>query len=315
LLSIQASELEKTFASVKAVDRLSFEVEEGEVFGLLGPNGAGKTTTIRILACLLSPTGGNARVCGFTITDEPAKVRQRVGILTENPCLYERLTAFENMDFFAKAYGVSSEAERNRNIRRVLDFFELWDRRADKVAYFSKGMKQKLAIARALVHGPPVLLLDEPTAGLDPKSAKEVRDTITRLSRSEGCAILLSTHRLEDVERLCNGAAIIIKGRSIAHGSPEALREKITGSSVIEVIMKKGDGRVTESVRHIISPEGMKEEGSRLLMTVDDPESIAPEIVRTIVMAGGLVLSVRVLKPSLEDAYLRLIEEAGNNND
>jgi ABC-2 type transport system ATP-binding protein len=311
LLSIQASELQKTFGSVTAVDGLSFEVKEGDVFGLLGSNGAGKTTTIRILACLLSPTGGTAKVCGFGVTNEPAKVRERVGILTENPCLYERLTAYENMDFFAKAYGVSSDAERRQRICQVLDFFGLWDRRADKVAYFSKGMKQKLAIARALVHRPPVLLLDEPTAGLDPKSAKEVRDTITRLSRNERRAVLLCTHRLEDAERLCNNAMIVNKGRSIAYGSPESLREKTTGSPVVEVIMKKGNGRVAESVRRIVSPEALKEDGLKLLVAVDDVESTVPEIVRAIVQAGGLVLSVRVLKPSLEEIYLKLIEEDG----
>jgi ABC-2 type transport system ATP-binding protein len=193
----------------------------------------------------------------------------------------------------------------------VLDFFGLWDRRADKVAYFSKGMKQMLAIARALVHDPPVLLLDEPTASLDPKCAKEVRDIITRLSRNEGRTILLCTHHLEDAERLCNNAVIVNKGRSIAYGSPESLRKKITGSPVVEVTMKKGDGRVAESVRRLISPEAVKEDGLKLLVTVDDVESTAPEIVRAIVQAGGLVLSVRVLKPSLEEIYLRLIEEAG----
>ena len=313
MLSVQASELQRTFGSVTAVDGLSFEVDEGEVFGLLGSNGAGKTTTIRILACLLSPTGGTAKVCGFTVTDEPERVRERIGLLTENPCLYERLTALENLDFFAKAYGVSSETERRQRIRKVLDFFELWDRRADKVACFSKGMKQKLAIARALVHGPPVLLLDEPTAGLDPKSAKEVRDTITQLSRDEGCAVLLCTHRLEDAERLCKKAIIVNKGRSIAYGSPESLREKISGLPVVEVVMMKGDERVAESVRRIVSSEAVKEDGARLLVTVDDVELIVPEIVRAIVQAGGLVLSVRVLKPSLEETYLKLIEEAGEH--
>jgi ABC-2 type transport system ATP-binding protein len=311
LLSIQTSELQKNFGSVAAVDRLSFEVEEGDIFGLLGSNGAGKTTTIRLLACLLSPTGGTAKVCGFAVTDEPEKVRERVGILTENPCLYERLTALENMDFFAKAYGVSSEAERRQRIHQVLDFFGLWDRRADKVAYFSKGMKQKLAIARALVHGPPVLLLDEPTSGLDPQSAKEVRDMITRLSRTEKRSILLCTHRLEDAERLCNNAMIVNKGRSIAYGSPESLREKITGSPVVEVTMRKTDDRATEALRHIVSPEAVKEDGLRLLVTIDDVESTVPEIVKALVEAGGLVLSVRVLKPSLEDTYLKLIQGDG----
>jgi len=307
LLSIQASRLQKTFSSIKAVDGLSFEVEEGEVFGLLGSNGAGKTTTIRILASLLSPTGGTARVCGFTVNDQPSKVRERVGILTENPSLYERLTAFENMDFFAKAYGVSSQAERNQRIHQVLDFFGLWDRRADKVAHFSKGMKQKLAIARTLVHNPPVLLLDEPTAGLDPKSAKEVRDMITRLSRDEDRAILLCTHRMEDAEKLCDDAVIVNKGRSVAYGSPELLRQKTSVSPVLEVILKKADAKVVESIRHSISSEAVEVDGPKLLVTIDDVESAAPEIVRTIVQAGGLVLSVRTIKPTLEETYLRLI--------
>jgi len=308
LLSIQASGLQKTFSSITAVDGLSFEVEEGEVFGLLGSNGAGKTTTIRILACLLSPTGGTAKVCGFTVNDQPSKVREKVGILTENPSLYERLTAFENMDFFAKAYGVSTQVERNQRIHQVLDFFGLWDRRADKVAYFSKGMKQKLAIARTLVHNPPVLLLDEPTAGLDPKSAKEVRDMITRLGRDEGRAILLCTHRMEDAEKLCDDAVIVNKGRSVAYGSPDLLRQKTSVSPVLEVILKKADARVVESVRRSISSEAVEIDGLKLLVTVDDAESGAPEIVRTIVEAGGLVLSVRTIKPTLEETYLRLIE-------
>ena len=307
MLSIQASRLQKTFSSITAVDGLSFEVEEGEVFGLLGSNGAGKTTTIRILACLLSPTGGTAKVCGFTVNDQPSKVREKVGILTENPSLYERLTAFENMDFFAKAYGVSSQAERNQRIHQVLDFFGLWDRRADKVAHFSKGMKQKLAIARTLVHNPPVLLLDEPTAGLDPKSAKEVRDMITRLSRDEDRAILLCTHRMEDAEKLCDDAVIVNKGRSVAYGSPELLRQKTSVSPVLEVILKKADAKVVESIRHSISSEAVEVDGPKLLVTIDDVESAAPEIVRTIVQAGGLVLSVRTIKPTLEETYLRLI--------
>ena len=307
MLSIQASGLQKTFSSITAVDGLSFEVEEGEVFGLLGSNGAGKTTTIRILACLLSPTGGTAKVCGFTVNDQPSNVRERVGILTENPSLYERLTAFENMDFFAKAYGVSSQAERNQRIHQVLDFFGLWDRRADKVAHFSKGMKQKLAIARTLVHNPPVLLLDEPTAGLDPKSAKEVRDMITRLSRDEDRAILLCTHRMEDAEKLCDDAVIVNKGRSVAYGSPELLRQKTSVSPVLEVILKKADAKVVESIRHSISSEAVEVDGPKLLVTIDDVESAAPEIVRTIVQAGGLVLSVRTIKPTLEETYLRLI--------
>jgi ABC-2 type transport system ATP-binding protein len=171
MFNIETEGLTKRFGSVTAVDHLSFKVGEGEILGLLGPNGAGKTTTVRMLACLISPSKGSARVGGYDIAEESMKVGGVVGILTENPSLYERLTVYENMDFFAEAYGLSDVQERRDRIRELLDFFQLWDRRNDKVGKFSKGMKQKLAIARTLVHKPPVLLLDEPTAGLDPESA------------------------------------------------------------------------------------------------------------------------------------------------
>jgi ABC-2 type transport system ATP-binding protein len=171
-------------------------------------------------------------------------------------------------------------------------------------------MKQKLALARALVHNPPVLLLDEPTAGLDPKSAKEVRDMITGLSKNERCAILLCTHRLEDAEKLCNNAVIVNKGRGIAYGSPESLREKITGSPVVEITLKRRNERAIEFVRRIVSEEAVKEDGCKILVSVDDVEATAPEIVRGIVEAGGLVLSVQALNPSLEEIYLKLMEAA-----
>jgi ABC-2 type transport system ATP-binding protein len=311
LQGILADGLERKYGSVKAVDELSFEVDKGEVLGLLGPNGAGKTTTVRMLACLISPTGGSANVCGFEITREPSKVRDMVGILTENPCLYERLTAYENMQFFAEAYGVSPREERKGRIRELLGFFDLWNRRADKVAYFSKGMKQKLAIARALVHKPPVLLLDEPTAGLDPESAKEVRDMVTQLSCREKRAVLLCTHRLEDAEKLCSRVMIVNKGRCIAAGTPESLQKKIVDAPVLEVVLKFGSAETAEAVRRLASVRSFKADGLRLLIVVDDPDSATPEIVDAVVRAGGRVLSVNSLRPSMEEIYLKLIEEAG----
>jgi ABC-2 type transport system ATP-binding protein len=311
LQGILADGLERKFGPVTAVDHLSLEVERGEVLGLLGPNGAGKTTTVRMLACLISPTGGSASVCGFEITREPSKVRDMVGILTENPCLYERLTAYENMQFFAEAYGISPREERKGRIRELLEFFGLWNRRADKVAYFSKGMKQKLAIARALVHKPPALLLDEPTAGLDPESAKEVRDLVTQLSCDEKRAILLCTHRLEDAEKLCSRMMIVNKGRCIAAGTPESLQKKLVGAPVLEVVLKFGSTETADAVRRLASVRSLKSDGPRLVIVVDDPDSATPEIVDAIVRAGGRILSVNSLRPSMEEIYLRLIEEAG----
>ena len=173
---IEAENLTRTFGSLTAVNNLNLHIDKGEVFGFLGPNGAGKTTTIRMLACLIAPTRGTATVAGYNIQKDPLKVRQSVGILTENPSLYERLSAYENMDFFAQAYGVTDLAERRKRIQELLEFFHLWERRNDKVAGFSKGMKQKLAIVRATVHRPPVMFLDEPTRVWIHSQLRKIRD-------------------------------------------------------------------------------------------------------------------------------------------
>ncbi len=308
---IEVDGLTKSFGSLIAADHLSFEVKEGEVFGLLGPNGAGKTTTVRMLACLISPSEGSARVGGYDIAKDSLRVREIVGILTENPSLYERLTAYENMDFFAEAYGLSDVQERRSRIRELLEFFELWDRRSDKVAVFSKGMKQKLAVARALVHKPPVLFLDEPTSGLDPESSKEVRDLMDRLSRREKHTILLCTHRLEDAERLCSRVMIINRGKSVIVGTPDELRDKIAGQPTLQITLKRVNQRIVEAVKKLELVRGVDadDSASTLTVTVDDVQSVTPDVVRSVVHAGGMVLSVSILRPSLEEAYLKLVKE------
>lgn len=310
--TIEAEGLTKMFGSLKAVDHLSFDVEEGEVFGLLGPNGAGKTTTIRMLACLVSASEGSAKVGGYNIDRHSLKVRQIVGILTENPSLYERLTAYENMDFFAEAYDLSDAQEKPNRIRELLEFFELWERRNDKVATFSKGMKQKLAIARALVHKPPILFLDEPTSGLDPESAKEVRDLMERLSRHEKHTILLCTHRLEDAERLCSRVMIINRGKSIIVGTPDELRDKIAGQPTLQVTLRKLNQKIVEAVKKLTQVRQVivDNSASMLTITLDDIQSATPEVVKKIVHSSGSVLSVKALRPSLEEAYLKLVKEA-----
>ncbi len=309
--SVETNGLTKRFGTLMAVDHLSFEVEEGEVFGLLGPNGAGKTTTVRILACLISPSEGSARVAGYDIGQEPLEVRQVVGVLTENPSLYERLTAYENMDFFAEAYGLSDVQEKRSRIKELLEFFELWERRKDKVATFSKGMKQKLAIARALVHQPPILFLDEPTAGLDPESSKGIRDLMEKLSQREKHTILLCTHHLEDAERLCSRVMIINRGKSVIVGSPDELRDKIAGQPILQVTVKKLDQKIMKAVEDLRQVKEIRVDNStsRLIIDLDDINSATPEVIKRIVYAGGLVLSVNALRPSLEEAYLKLVKE------
>ena len=309
MLSIQVKDLARTFGSFVAVHSLSFEVYEGEVFGLLGPNGAGKTTTLRMLACLISPTEGFASIAGFDIRKDPISVRKSVGILTENPSLYERLTAFENMDFFAEAYGVSSAGERRKRIQELLEFLSLWDRRNDKVATFSKGMKQKLAIARATVHKPQVLFMDEPTAGLDPESAKEIRDLMAKLSRLEKRTILLCTHHLEDAEKLCKRVMIMNKGKTVIVGTPDELCDKISEKPIVQVKLGTLNKNLISAAESVGGAENVTAnfEDSSLLVTVDDARVATPEVVRRLVNAGGLILSVNVFRPSLEEAYLKLI--------
>ncbi len=307
MLVIKVEGLTKRFGLFTAVDHLNFEIEEGEVFGLLGPNGAGKTTTIRMLACLISPSEGSAEIGGYNVYKDKLKIREIVGVLTENPCLYERLTAYENMDFFAEAYGITDKQERRVRIRELLELFNLWDHRNDEVYTFSRGMKQKLAIARALVHRPHILFLDEPTANLDPESSKEIRDLIETLSQRERCTILLSTHRLEDAERLCNRVMIIKEGKHIITGSPKELCEKVAGSPVLQITLKKLDQRIIEVVKKLKQVKEVKVRGSSLIIDVDNINLVTPEIIKRIVYVNGMILSVNILYPSLEEAYLKLV--------
>ena len=307
---IEADALTKRFGSLTAVDRLSFDVKEGEVFGLLGPNGAGKTTTVRMLACLILPSEGSGRVGGHDIIKDSMKIREIVGILTENPSLYDRLTPYENMSFFAQAYGLSDQQQRRSRIRELLDFFNLWERRNDKVGAFSKGMKQKLAIARTLVHEPPILLLDEPTSGLDPESAKEIRDLISGLSQRKNHTILLCTHHLEDAERLCSRVMIINRGSRIIIGTPQELRNRTSNKTAIEIILKVYDLRLVRAVEEVeqVSEVTVDKSRGRLVITAEDPDNSTPEIVRRIVYSGGEILSVSIAQPSLEEAYLKFVK-------
>ena len=309
-VSIETTNITRRFDSFLAVDRLSFRVAEGEVFGILGPNGAGKTTTIRILACLISPSTGSATVAGHDIVSNAQRIREAVGILTENPSLYERLTAYENMNFFAEAYNLSNAQERKSRIKALLDFFNLWERRDDKVSKFSKGMKQKLAIARALVHDPPVLFLDEPTAGLDPEAAKGIRELVENLSKREKHTIVLSTHHLEDAERLCSRVMIINRGRSVFVGTPDELRNSASHSPVLRITFAELNQNIVDTVSNLPGVKEVKIEGSRngLLVTLNDADRLTPEVVRNAVQAGGMILSVNVLRPTLEEAYLKLVK-------
>jgi len=230
--SVATRNLVKDFGRIRAVNGLSFEVKAGEVVGLLGPNGAGKTTTIRILSTLLQPTSGQASVLGHDVVVEPEKVRSSEGIVFESTNLYEKLTGFENLEYYGRLYGMDGDAVRSR-VQELLDVVGLRDRARDRVQGFSRGMKQRLAIARALVHDPPVLILDEPTASLDVPAARSIRDLIRTTTASEKKATVLCTHNMLEAQYLCTRVVIINKGMKVAEGTPEEL-ERISNTHGLE---------------------------------------------------------------------------------
>mgnify|MGYP001012151996 CR=1 FL=1 len=307
---IQTEGLTKIFpgevkgTTVTAVDNLSFSVEEGEVFGFLGPNGAGKTTTVRLLCALIGPSRGEARVNGLTIGRDDQAIRQSVGILTETPGMYDRLSAEKNLIIFAKLYGVPDPAARAAHYLKMLG---LWDRRLDAAGSFSKGMRQKLAIARALLHEPKVLFLDEPTSGLDPEAARLVRDAIESL-KGEGRTIFLCTHNLDEADRLCDRIAIF-KTRLVTVDTPANLRQRLYGRQVVFHLARLEPAWVT-AVAGLPGVRAAEAVDHRLVVRVDDPETVNPAIVRHLVAAGADLRFVGELRHSLEDVYLQLINHA-----
>jgi ABC-2 type transport system ATP-binding protein len=296
--------LTKRFNGILAVEGLSLQVREGEVFGFLGPNGAGKTTTVRLLTSLISPTGGTAVVNGFTVGKEDIQIRRTVGILTETPGLYDNLSAEYNLQIFASLYEVKDPATQ---VEKYLRMLGLWERRFDEVAMFSKGMKQKLAVARALLHEPKILFLDEPTAALDPESAHLVRDFIDEL-RKEGRTIFLCTHNLDEADRLCDRVAVF-KTRLLVMDTPVRLRSQLFGRKVV-FHLRTMDDKLLSLVQALPFVRETKAIDNKLLVTLDDPESRNPEILRLLIGAGADVQFVGELRHSLEEVYLQLVKNA-----
>jgi len=267
MAAIIVEKLSKDFGKIRAVDSLSFNVPNGKVFAILGPNGAGKTTTLRILACIISPSSGDAYVAGASITKQPRKIRMSTGIVTENPALYERLTAEENLEFFARAYGVNDPLERKRRIRMMMEDFDLWERRNDRVGTFSKGMKQKLSFIRALIHQPQVILLDEPTSSLDPLSSHLVRDYMIKMKR-DGKTVILSTHRLEDVEKVADMVMLMSKGRALAFGSPAQLIEE-SNSKKAEIEVKNFEKKFENVIESIATVKEVVSQAESYLINIE----------------------------------------------
>ncbi|OJT27081.1 ABC transporter ATP-binding protein [Archangium violaceum] len=299
-ISVQG--LAKRFGARTAVEGLDFDVRPGEVFGLLGPNGAGKTTTVRMLTGLLQPSEGEARVWGHSVRTDGEALRRVVGLLTEQPGLYERLSARDNLRFFMKLHELD-ERQAWPRARSYLERFGLAGRENDPCGGFSKGMRQKLAIVRTLVHDPKVIFLDEPTSGLDPESARTVRDAVAELA-AEGRTIVLCSHNLSEVERLCTRVAVV-KGRLLAMAPVNELRR--TGSA-LEVKVEGEAERYVQALSALPFAPNVLAEGARLRVMLAD-EAQAPDVVACLVGAGARVHSAVPAQRPLEEVYLELIRE------
>jgi ABC-2 type transport system ATP-binding protein len=310
--AIRVENLVKIFVDKKqkkeihAVDGITFSVASGEIFGFLGPNGAGKTTTIRVLAGLLKPNAGQAWVLDHEVVAEAGEVRKSIGFLTENHGNYENLTLEQNLAFFASFYGIEGRDAEVR-IGEVLEKLGLTDRRQQKVGKFSKGLKQRAALARVLIHNPSVLFFDEPTSGLDPVAAVQVRELILGLKEKHR-TIFINSHNLEEVQKVCDRVAIIDAGKLKRIGTAQDLSKQLFETQVVECRLRQVPSRdVVGKLRVLEGIKNIRENGTDLQFFVNDPDTLTPEIVRLLVLDGANVLEVTRQQHSLEDIYLKLM--------
>ncbi len=303
-IALSATGLGRRFGDRWAVRDIDLGVRRGEVLGLLGPNGAGKTTTVRLLTALIEPTEGTAVIDGYDVRERPDDVRSRVGILTETPGLYDKLSATANLDFFGRLYGLDA-ATRAERIDHYLRLFGLAERRDDVAGTFSKGMKQKLAIARALIHDPSVVFLDEPTAALDPEAAFVVREAIETL-RTAGRTIVLATHNLDEADRLCDRIAFV-RGGLVRIDSPAALRGDLGVRGLAVRLVGPASDATLQAIRDVPGVSAVEPVDGRLRVGSADPEAIAPAVVRALVAIGADVVEVRPERTSLEQIYFEVM--------
>jgi ABC-2 type transport system ATP-binding protein len=309
--AIRAEAVTREFGAVRALDSLSLEVPTGIVFGFLGPNGAGKTTAIRVFLGLIDPTSGHAEVLGHDIRRDGAAIRTRCGALLEHPGLYERLSAADNLDFHGRAWHMP-RAQRRERIRELLSRFGLWERRDDPVGRWSRGMKQKLAVARAVLHRPDLVFLDEPTSGLDPVATVGLREDLAALAAHEGVTVFLTTHNLNEAERLCAQVGVIRGGRLLAVGSPASLRAS-RDSGRVDITARGVDDHILAVVRAQPQVRDVTGSDGQLTVSLANGASIAP-IVALLVQRNVAVEEVRKARATLEDAFLDLMgaDEGGN---
>ena len=305
-LAVNIKNLTRDFKTVRAVDNLSLKIPKGIVFGFLGPNGAGKTTTIRLLLGLLEPSAGNAEVLGFNTCSHADNIRERTGALLEHTGLYERLSAEDNLEFFGRIYKLPTR-ERKARIRELLTHFDLWERRKERVGTWSRGMKQKLSVARAILHRPSLLFLDEPTAGLDPIAAAALREDLANLVSDEGITVFLTTHNLTEAEKLCSRVGVINQGKLVTVGHPDELRSQ-SGKVRAEVVGRGFTRKVLNLLKSRPEVTDVSLVNDHLSIELKGPVSIAP-LVKLMVAEGVEIEEVRKGKESLEEAFLALMEE------
>lgn len=310
---IEAQSLTRRFGTVTAVSDVSLNVPDGSLLALLGPNGAGKTTTVRMLSGLLAPTEGTALVSGYDVRHDPAAVRGTVGLVTDVPGLFEQMTLPDYLDFFGNLYGMPGSS-RVRRANELIDFFELGAHRKEKMAGFSKGMKQKVALARALIHEPAVLYLDEPTSGLDPLAARSVRELILSLKHARR-SIILCTHDLDEAERLADTVALIRQGRIIACDTPDALRTRSSDHTLVRIELADPFPFTLDelqSIEGLIEPQlgalpASAQNGTVLEYRTVQPRDVNPRVLTLLSQAGAQVVSVTSEHSTLEDVYTSMM--------
>lgn len=295
---IKVENLVKSFGNIIAVNDISFEVEEGSIFGFLGPNGAGKTTTINILCTLLSPTSGRASINGYDCSTESSKVRKAIGLVFQDTTLDKDLTAYENLKFHAYLYDVNRSVIKTR-IKDALNFVGLYERRTDLVKKFSGGMKRRLEVARGLIHRPAVLFLDEPTLGLDPQTRANLWEFLVELPRQHKVTVFMTTHYMEEAE-VCDRIAIIDKGKLITLGTPEELKKTIGGDVIY---LKTTDNKKARTEIENIFRLEVTEKDKELFFTTPKGDACIPELIRAL---GQAVLSVRLQRPTLNEVFLKM---------
>jgi ABC-2 type transport system ATP-binding protein len=301
--AVEVYNLTKYYGELLAVDRINFNVKRGEIFGFLGPNGAGKTTTIHMLTGVTKPTSGTAVISGFDVVQEPIKAKELVGVVPEVMCLYDEMTAWDNINFSAKLHSVPKE-KREKLSRELLELFGLYERRNDRVGTFSRGMKRRLMITIALIHEPQILFLDEPTTGLDVQSSRQIRGLIKELNR-KGTTVFLTTHYIEEADQLCQRIAIIDRGKIITVDSPEKLKTMVEAEHTIEVSFDHVDD-IVNKLKRLSSVTDVITAGDKFRLYVEDPQETLPSIFRFAKRNHLKVTSISTLRPTLEDAFVKL---------